>query len=70
MSVQDLTKAYRELPEADRILFAALIAADQLAHRPDFAADLNRRHEAMDEGKKWNHSDILKLHTELEKEGL
>jgi hypothetical protein len=70
MSVHELTKAYQELPEADRIVFAALVAADQLARQPDFAADLDRRHKAMDEGRKWTHSDLLKLHTELEKQGL
>ena len=45
-------------------------AADQLARRGDFAADLECRHAAMDEGKKWSHGDVLKLNEELGKQGI
>jgi hypothetical protein len=70
MSVQELRKAYDELPETDQILFAALVAADQLTRQTEFAADLAQGHRAMDQGKKWTHADVLKLHGELEKQGL
>ncbi len=70
MSVAELKTAYDQLPETDQVLFAALVAADQLCRQPDFAADLSRRHRSMDEGKKWEHADVLKLHEELQKQGL
>lgn len=70
MSVAELKTAYEQLPETDQVLFAVLVAAYQLRRQPDFAADLARRHRSMDEGKKWEHSDVLKLHEELQKQGL
>jgi hypothetical protein len=69
MSVKELMEAYEELPAADQLLFASLVAADQLTRQPDFAATLARRHRAMDE-KKWSHEDARRLHHELEERGL
>ncbi len=70
MSVQELRSRYDELTETDQMLFAALIAADQLARQPEFRAELARRHQEMDAGRKWSHEDALRLHRELEKQGL
>ncbi|SPE52437.1 hypothetical protein SBV1_1520014 [Verrucomicrobia bacterium] len=70
VSVQELKKAYERLPESEQLLFAALIAAHQLARQSDFMGALARRHREMDRGKKWKHSDVLKLHGELKKQGL
>ncbi len=70
MSVQELRKAYEQLPEADQILFAALIGADQLSRQGEFSAELARRHRTMDQGRKWTHDDVLRLHEEMAKQGL
>ena len=65
MSVQELKKAYDELPDAERLLFAHLIAADQLVHDAEFATTLGQRHQAMEEGKKWSHADLVALNEQL-----
>ena len=70
MSIQELKAAYSELPEHEQILFASLVAAEQMAKQPDFVAGIGRQHEAMDKGKKWDHNDVMALHGELEKLGL
>ena len=70
MSVLELRKAYEALPEGEQILFASLIAADQLRREPDFELRLERNHNSMDEGKKWRHEEVLRLHEELKKQGL
>lgn len=70
VSVTELKQAYEELPESDRLFFAALIAADQMTHQPEFIAYLGRQHQSMDEGKKWSHDDVMRLHRELEKQGI
>ncbi len=70
MSVQELKRGYEELSEADRELFAALIAADRLAHAGEFAAEITRCQQAMDAGRKWRHEDVLRLHEELGRQEL
>jgi hypothetical protein len=70
VSVQELKKAYEDLAEEDQLLFATLVAADQLSRQAGFAADIARRHQAMDAGRTWSHADVLKLHDELTKQGL
>ncbi len=70
MSVQELKQAYDELPAYDRVLLTQLILADQMARDPEFANTLDHRHQAMDAGKKWHHSDLLALNEELGKRGL
>ena len=70
MSVQELKRSYDELSKADQILFASLIAADQMVHQGEFAAEISRRHEVMDEGKKWSQEDVVRLHEELKTRGL
>ena len=65
MSVQELKKAYEGLPEQDQLLFASLIAADQLARQADFVDQLEHRHQAMEQDKKWSHEQMLALHREL-----
>ena len=70
MTVMELKKAYAELPEKEQLLFASLLAAEQMAKDPEFGARLEARHQAMDAGKKWSHADVLELHDQLEKQGL
>ena len=70
MTALELTSAYAELPEPEQILFASLVAADQLRRQSEFVAMLDRRHQAMDQGKKWTHEAVLELHHKLEAQGL
>ena len=70
MNALELRKAYLALSEKERLLFASLVATDQMIRQSDFTTQLEKRHEAMDAGKKWSHSDVLDLHRELEKQGL
>jgi hypothetical protein len=70
MSMVELKKAYSEMSEKERIVFAAFVAAERLANDPEFSHQLSRRHEAMDHGKKWEHADLLELHERLDKQGL
>ena len=70
MSVAELKKAYDELDPDDQVLFATLVAADQMIKTGEFKATIDRRHSAMDEGKKWSHDEVLRLHEELAKRGL
>ncbi len=65
MSVSELKKAYDELQPGDQLVFATLVAADQMAKREDFQLAIERRHQAIDQGKKWAHDDVLRLHKEL-----
>jgi DNA phosphorothioation-dependent restriction protein DptG len=70
MSVAELKKAYDELKPDDQLLFATLVAADQMIKTDEFKSTIERRHRAMDEGKKWSQSDVLRLHEELSKQAL
>lgn len=70
MSVQELKRSYDELSKADQILFASLIAADQMVRQGEFEVEIFRRHEAMNAGKKWTQDDVARLHEELKTNGL
>lgn len=70
MSVQELKRAYDALPEADRILFDTLTAAERMASDSGYVHEMSRRQGDMDQGKKLSHEDLLRLHEELEKRGL
>lgn len=65
MSIAELKKAYSDLDPTEQVLFATLIAADQLSKSEEFKTVLDQRHRAMDEGRKWAHEDVQKLHEEL-----
>lgn len=70
MSVQELKRSYDELSKADQILLASLIAADQMVRHGKFVAEISRRHETMEKGKKWRQEDVCRLHEELKTRGL
>jgi hypothetical protein len=70
MTVMELKDAYASLAREDQVLLASLILAEQLSAGPDFKAILGRRHQTMDEGRKWQQDEVLRLHEELDKQGL
>ncbi len=70
MTTNELTQAYAQLPQQEKLLFASLVAADQMRCQAEFSAALSRRHRDMDEGKKWSHESVRNLHEKLEQQGL
>jgi hypothetical protein len=61
MTAIELASVYAELPEQEQIVFASLVAADQMRRQSDYLALLERRHRAMDEGRKWSHEAVVEL---------
>ena len=70
MSVLELKKACAELPPEEQVLFAALIAADQVSKSPEFKAKIEAAQESMDRGKRWRHEDVIQLHEQLKNQDL
>jgi len=70
MRVAELKKAYDELNPSDQLLFATLVAAEQTIKTDEFRTAIEQRHRAMDDGKKWPHEEVLRLHDELAKRSL
>jgi hypothetical protein len=70
MNVSELKEAYSKLSKEDQLLFASIIAADQMIKDPAYAVRVSEAHRRLEEGEKLTHEQVKRQHEELEAQGL